>query len=200
MSPEIEMERCEELAPKLYNALLSLLEKAEIDAHVSYKIVEEVTIHFWRDIERLYATHHEQIHATKACSYLAFWVRKLKPISDALPIPIAERIDGSENFPHHAEINDVNEQISVHLAVQLARNCIRDSRIVVSDKLSIKEALKVFDNVTADYLTSEFEDGMSMGMRFESIVYDMRFRTFGPHHLTHMLTHMLREVFKECAK
>ena len=49
-------------------------------------------------------------------------------------------------------------------------------------------------------MTSEVEDNLSMGLRFEMIVYDMRFRTYGPHHLTHILTHIMREVYKECGK
>lgn len=63
---------------------------------------------------------------------------------------------------------------------------------------SKNEILATFDDVVKDYLASEIEVDMSMGLRFESVVYDMRFRTFGPHHLTQFLTHMMREVYKEC--
>ncbi len=200
MSPEVELERCEELAPQLYDAILGILQKMELNAHVSFSITKEVAIHFWRDMERLYATHHEQVHVTKACSYLAFWVRKLKPISDAIPNSIAGRFQDGDEYPHYAEVTNVNEQAALHLAVQLLRNCIRDGRLVINERLSKSTVLKVFDRVTLEYLTSELEDGMSMGLRFDSIVYDMRFRTFGPHHLTHMMTYMLREVYRECAR
>ena len=149
-------------------------------------------------MDRLYATHHERVHATKACSYLSFWVRKLKPISDAYPAT-ALPVEGEE-IPFEAEVLDINEQVAIHLAIKLARICVSDGHVKFSDTLSRSEVLKVFDRTAKEYLVSSFEDGMSMGIRFENLVYDMRFRTFGPHHLTHMLTHLLREVSQECSK
>lgn len=198
MSQDAEQEFCDQFAPELYDALLELLRKLGVDAHVSYLVVEEVAIHFWRDIERLYVTHHEQVHVTKSCSYIAFWVRKLKPISDAYPVAVLAASDDKPPSPD-AEITDINEQVSVHLSLSLLRNCIEDNRIIQISGVETPGVIEAFDKVSEDYLTSEIEDGMSMGLRFESMVYDMRFRTYGPHHLTHFLVHIMRDTYKECA-
>jgi hypothetical protein len=200
LDTDLEQERCDALAPKLYDAIADILAKMFVNAHISYPIVEEVIIHFWRDLERLYAIHHELVHVTKACSYIAFWVRKLKPISDAYPNSIIDALAEDSLPPHFAEITDINEQVAIHLSIRLLRNCIRDHRIIDKPDIKKSEILNSFDTVVDDYLTSEIEDGMSMGLRFESMIYDMRFRTYGPHHLTHFLTHIIRDVYKECEK
>ena len=175
---ETEREFCAEYTPSIFDALLDILKKMSVNGHVSYRVVEEVVVHFWRDMERLYAIHHEHVHVTKSCSYVAFWVRKLKPISDAYPEKIFAIIGEDSKPPLNAEITDINEQVSIHLAIRLLRNCIRDNRVIDIEGKTREQILKTFDEVVEDYLVSEIEDGMSMGLRFQSIVYDMRFRTF----------------------
>ena len=188
----------DDITPEIYGALIDILEKMKMNAHVSYRVTEEIVIHFWRDIERLYAIHHEQIHVTKTCSYIAFWVRKLKPISDAYPIEALTGLDESQGPPVGAEITDINEQVALHLSLTVMRICIRDGNVRVSS-FPKGDVLQAFDRVSGDYLTSEVEDGMSMGSRFASMVYDMRFRTYGPHHLTQFLVHIMRDIYRECA-
>ena len=198
LSSESEREIRTEYAPEIFDALIDILNMMSVDAHLSYRIVEEVVVHFWRDIERLFAVHHEKVHVTKACSYVAFWVRKLKPISDAYPKKIFEIVGEDSKPPQYAEITDINEQVAIYLATRLLRTCIQDNRLIEIDGKSRNQILETFDAVVEDYLVSEIEDGMSMGPRFQSMVYDLRFRTFGPHHLTQFLTHIMREVYKEC--
>lgn len=198
-SSEAEREFCAEYAPDIFDALVDILKGMSVDAYLSYRIVEEVVVHFWRDMERLYAIHHEHVHVTKACSYVAFWVRKLKPISDAHPEKIFQIIGEDATPPLSAELTDINEQVAIHLAIRLLRNCIEDNRVIDIEGRTREQVLETFDEVVENYLVSEIEDGMSMGLRFQSIVYDMRFRTFGPHHLTQFLTHIMREVYRECS-
>jgi len=176
------------------------LRKINVIAHVSYAITEEISIHFWRDMERLYAIHHEQINVTKSCSYIAFWVRKLKPVSDAYPLQAYQDLAKDEQPNGEYEITDINEQISLHLSLSLLRNCLEDNRVAGEADIGQPQMLAAFDKVSEDYLTSVVEDGMSMGLRFDSMVYDMRFRTYGPHHLTHFLVHIMRDIYRECAK
>lgn len=196
MSRSDDKERCDELAPPVYKSIRLLLDQMELDAIVSYPTVEEIVIHFWRDIDRLFAIHHETVHPTKACSYLAFWVRKLKPISMAFPKSAIHK--ERDIFPFEIEVADVNEQIAVHIALSWTRRCIEEERFTPDAKVQKELTLLAFDKSVEDYLTSYFEDGMEMGVRFDNIVYDMRFRTFGPHHLTHMLTNLMREVARKC--
>jgi hypothetical protein len=198
LSSEAEQEFCAAYAPDIYEALQDILKMMSVNAHVSYRVVEEVVIHFWRDVERLYAIHHDQVHVTKSCSYVAFWVRKLKPISDAYPSEIFERIGDEAKPALDDEITAINEEVAILLAIRLLRHCIEDNRVIEILGKSRVQILKTFDEVAEDYLVSEIEDGMKMGLRFQSMVYDMRYRTFGPHHLTQFLTHIMREVYKEC--
>lgn len=200
MSQDAEREFRDEFAPELHDAIVGLLRKLNVSAHISYAITEEIAIHFWRDLERLYAIHHEQINVTKSCSYIAFWVRKLKPISDAYPLQAYEGLGTDEQPNLEYEITDINEQASLHLSLTLLRNCIEDNRITGEAGIGQVKMLAAFDKVSEDYLTSVVEDGTSMGPRFDSMVYDMRFRTYGPHHLTHFLVHIMREIYRECAK
>ena len=172
----------------------------DVSAHVSYSATEEVIVHFWRDIERLYAIHHEQVNSTKSCSYISFWVRKLKPISDAYPKASISNLSDNDVPPHFAEVTNINEQVAVILALRVLRNSIEDYGAISVVDMTCDTILTIFDQVANAYLTSEVEDNLSMGLRFEMIVYDMRFRTYGPHHLTHILTHIMREVYKECGK
>lgn len=207
---ERERRLCGVMAPEIFLTICDLLDEMSVNAHVSHRIIEEVIVHYWRDLERLYAVHHKEIHPTKACSYLAFWVRKLKPISDAFHYEVVEVLDGKVAVPdavgdkevlrYTQEISDINEQVSIHLAVRLLRNCVRDGRAVGLKGWKPVDIARVFDKVGRNYLTSHLEDGISMGLRFFNIVYDMRFRTYGPHHLTQILTHIVREVYAECHK
>lgn len=187
-------------APQLFEGLTDILKTMKVSAHVSYSTTEEVVVHFWRDIERLYAIHHEQVNATKSCSYISFWVRKLKPISDAYPTTAISNLSDEGVPPHFAEITDINEQVAVFLALRVLRNAIEEYGAISVVDMACGAILDIFDRVTDAYLTSEVEDNLSMGLRFEMIVYDMRFRTYGPHHLTHILTHIMREVYQECEK
>lgn len=200
MSQDAEQEFRDEYAPELYDAIVELLQKLNVSAHVSYAITEEIAIHFWRDLERLYAIHHEQINVTKACSYIAFWVRKLKPVSDAYPLEAYQGLKTGEQPNGEYEITDVNEQIALHLSLSLLRKCLEDNRVTGEADIDQAKMLAAFDKVSEDYLTSVVEDGMSMGLRFDSMIYDMRFRTYGPHHLTHFLVHIMRDIYRECAK
>jgi len=200
LTQDAQQEFRDEYAPELYDLVVDLLQKLNTSAHVSYAITEEIAIHFWRDLERLYAIHHEQINVTKTCSYLAFWVRKLKPVSDAYPLQAYEGLDADEQPNREYEVTDINEQISLHLSLTLLRHCLEDSRITEAANIDREEILAAFDKVSEEYLTSVVEDGMSMGLRFDSMVYDMRFRTYGPHHLTHFLVHIMRDIYRECAR
>lgn len=197
MSDKAEQDFCDNFAPELLTTLEDLLTKMRVDAHISFPVVEEVVIHFWRDLERLYAIHHAKVNITKGCSYLAFWVRKLKPISDAYPSAYILSDDTAPDLI--AEVTDINEQMAVHLAFRLMRNCLRDHRVLSFSHLPDDFVLTTFDRIVEEYLGSDGEAGLEMGRRFDNIVYDMRFRTYGPHHLTHLLVNIVRDLYRECA-
>lgn len=182
-----------EHAPKLYAAIQDVLGELEVHAIVSYRCCEEAIIHHGRDIDRLYVTHHKYVHPTKHCSYLSFWIRKLKPVSKAYPTRIIKEFK-EEDLPIFEEITNINEEVALHLAFRSLYRYIEENQIKFPSTDVGVRALSVYNDVLSEYLLSPDENEMSVGNRFSMLVYDMRFRTFGPHHLTHVLTHILREV------
>ena len=196
MTPKQELDWRRTHTPPLFEAIQDVLAELGVSAHVSFAVCEEAIIHHGRDIDRLYVTHHKLVHPTKHCSYLAFWVRKLKPISRAFPKDVLKNVPDGESPEISSEITDINEQVSIHIALRSLALYIKDGHIILQDIPSKKEALLVFQKVVRAYLLSKTEDGMSMGNRFSMLTYDMRFRTFGPHHLTHVFVHILREMIQ----
>lgn len=176
----------------LYQAILNILDENSVDADVSFKVCEEVVVHYRRDMERLYATHHKQVHPTKHCSYLAFWIRKLKPISNAFPCSSIKDEEG--NRPVGDEYTTINEQVSLFCALRSLHDYIAAGVVPLPGSHAPEQWLERYRLAVAAYLSSDVDAELSMGDRFESLVYDLRFRTFGPHHLTHTLTHILLEA------
>jgi hypothetical protein len=180
-----------DLTSALYESIQKILKQKEAVADVSYRVCEEVIIHHRRDIERLYAVHHRLVHPTKHCSYLAFWIRKLKPIANAFP---ASKIKAGRHPPLESEDTHINEKVCIFVALQTLFDYIDDGILPIPPTTTKAKFLKRYSQAMSGYFTSEVDNEMTVGDRFSAIVYDMRFRTFGPHHLTHLLTHILREV------
>jgi hypothetical protein len=189
LTPEQEFSWRKTHTPPLFNSIKDVLIELDVRAAVSFPVCEEIIIHHGRDIDRLYATHHQYVHPTKHCSYLAFWIRKLKPISDAYPLSAIE-----DPIPFSESITDINEKVALFIGLRSLCKYVRDGDITLPKMLSEEKRISIFTKLTEEYLDSSAEDGMSMGNRFVMLTYDMRFRTFGPHHLTHVFTQILREV------
>nr|CAX84022.1 uncharacterized protein [uncultured bacterium] len=122
---------------------------------LSAKAVREVAWHSARDIQKLAIYQEDSVDPIKFFGYLAFWVRKLKPVRHA--------VAGGE------AITDINEKLSVWILVSAASKYVSESEDVFSkdDALAISDRLK---RIVSD------------GNRMDYLVHCMRARTFGPHH------------------
>jgi hypothetical protein len=186
------------LAEELYDTLEKILaDDLKAEAEISFRICEEIIVHHLRDMDRLYAIHHALVHPTKHCSYLAFWVRKLKPIYKAVKIDLVATATNRAEVEIEHEITNVNEIVAIHCALRNLRTYIADDLAGLDPTKSPAEYLGILEDVLIDFFNEPNGAFDPAGTRGKALVYDMRFRTFGPHHLTHTLVNILREVRKK---
>jgi hypothetical protein len=189
-----EKQTVHRLSVALFKTILEVLEgELGYRANVSYRICEEIIIHYRRDMNRLRAVHHKLIHPTKHCSYLAFWIRKLKPVSNAFPTSIAPPGEELAFLDPAQEVTDINEKLALFCAMRYLHDYIKNG-IVPRNASNYDVYVQKYILAVETFFNSIDDTEDAMGNRFQSLVYDLRFRTFGPHHLTHVLTHILREV------
>lgn len=145
-----------------------------------------------RDIYRLSNEQTDSIAITKYAGYWAFWVRKLKPIRWAFDRDHAEYGSQQEN----SELSNINELIALEIAITLLpservenvgppladpnrSHCQKSCNGVDCFNLYAKDFFSVHDRYNENY-----------------IIYSMRHRTFGPHHMTMLLDSI---VFGSCS-
>jgi hypothetical protein len=180
-------------ATRLANMIVKIAkERFDTDPVVSFKVCVECSIHIHKNVTRLYETHQSagtsldaKVDPLKIIANIAFWIRKLKPISGAFR---------TEPGQGDVEIVDINEKLSLYLAEALVTNAAYRGLLDdmkrnkdVSSRLfanSIVEIFRNFDDVisTSDEPTNTIRERM---------IYDMRFRTYGPHHFSHVLTQVV---------
>ena len=184
------------LDAELYHYLRSQIEFALEDcgfkAQISPLRLAEAVYHWQKDIARLSENQDDGVNPAKYISYFSFWIRKIKPINDAFhAMDITYESEGA--CAHYTkEVTDINERISLFLAMSqllaYAKNGQLDGvdpndpdprvgGIIAQRVLSLKSFFVRFMNFSADV-------GATKGSNYASLVYDMRYRTFGPHHLT----------------
>ncbi len=183
-------------AVQLHNLLIEILEdEIKCVGDVSLKACCEVIIHHSRDVGKLFDVQPKGVEATKFIGYLAFWVRKIKPLSNAYSIvDVAEVLDDENKDPDISwkEITQINELASIEIVKRLLHSYVvnPDSKLISGSpdvRLQVADrALAIMDGyLTIDTAHDEFKN-------FKDImVYDMRFRTFGPHHMVHIINHIL---------
>jgi len=159
---------------------------------VSEVACRDVIIHHERDLNRLRVIHPQGIHPAKHIGYLVFWVRKLKPI--AITFRIADIANARDKeIPDGREVAPDNEIVSVYLAQHLLFSYIDDGIIPEGPVTRHKQKLfKLKVEMIIKYvLNQQIDVGSEMGNAFEAFVYDMRYRTFGPHHVVHFVNHII---------
>lgn len=173
---------------------------------VSYITCEDIIAHHERDLNRLIKLHHQQtIEPSKHIGYLVFWVRKLKPISAAYPISlltdnVGNLLPGSTPVLERHEVISINELVSIYLAQHLMLLYAHLGKIKrEQQELSESERNALKNNmieIIKGILTSHTDAGHAMGNVFDAFVYDMRYRTFGPHHVVHFVNHVIYAALK----
>lgn len=160
-------------------------------AIVSEAGCRDVINHHERDLRKLAAEHPHGVHPTKHIGYLVFWVRKLKPI--AMTFRISDVIEaGDGELPPAREIASDNEILALYLAQHLLLSYASDGFIPDDLPDSQREGFRVrLAETLAQVLATTTDVGPGVGSTFQSLVYDMRYRTFGPHHVVHFLNHVI---------
>lgn len=157
-------------------------------------ICEDVYRHWKKDIDKLidYHDHQHGVGIEKVIGYLSFWIRKLKPLSFARPLLSISESDGAvvvnEQFAH----NHINELVSIYV-VKLLLEGYFDEKANQATGERQKYYRQVVSNVGVSFnkLFASLLDGSLHKSFLYTCVYDMRFRTFGPHHVAHMVRYLI---------
>ena len=174
---------------KIHEIIWSSLVELGYIANIDRSICQEIDTHWRRDIKRLTTIHnHEKkgLGVEKGIGYLAFWIRKLQPLSQAHPYSVSAT---GEIVPDHTNTNNqINEIVSIYSIKQVLT-------YYLSKKEGDSSALKKKIADIGDTFTKLFAPVPSENLphsKFLSVcLYDMRFRTFGPHHLTHAVRYIM---------
>jgi hypothetical protein len=161
---------------------------------VSLACCYDVVQHLQHDMDRLYAVHQTLVHPSKHVAYAAFWIRKLKPVDTSYHISVVEEaISNNEIIDESLEVRDINERICLYYALHLLKSYVIRNQVQAPINLSTDQFIANIEEAFPRF-ASEPEWGPVLPNRFEAIVYDMRFRTFGPHHVVHLVNYILREA------
>jgi hypothetical protein len=172
--------------------LLEVSAKLSVACDVSKKTVFGVSRYFLRDINRIRDRQDGSISSIKFAGYWGFWIRKLKPLSKAY------RFDADKNDPNN-KIIEINELVALEISVAFLLRIGVFAEIGVVIDLMRGNCARRLDNQcdgAACVMQSAIDfKKFNNALNLRYIVYSMRHRTFGPHHLVTNLDHI---VFGAC--
>ncbi|RAU23977.1 hypothetical protein CU669_02610 [Paramagnetospirillum kuznetsovii] len=188
---ENEMTLLWRLAEHLNREIQECLTRLNIDAQVSmFRLVD--IIHRWkRDINKMERDHPHGVHAIKHIAYQAFWIRKLKPTSNAYRIKDLEEAEARDSQVSPAkEIVDINERLSILVAIRYMMR-FAEKGLYPSTDAEIAEGSTAIDpDLLQDYLREYMyfphRKSAMPGSTYDNLIHNQRYRTFGPHHLAHI--------------
>lgn len=163
--------------------LLKYASELGYQTEVDKNICDEILEHWDRDINRIHIRHEHSdgISIFKVAGYLAFWIRKLKPFTFY------------SSFEDNISNQYLNELVSIyclarliHVELELRLDAETDTQIIKDIKKSQKKLIKIINHELDLYSSSSSRLGSNM----YSWIYDMRFRTFGPHHMSHIARYL----------
>jgi hypothetical protein len=161
---------------------------------VSLAHCHDVIVHLHRDIDRLYALHQKLVHPAKHVAYTAFWIRKVKPVASAFHLSdIDEARKKGSVVDEGLEVTDINERIALYYIWRLVETYVVEEQIQTPPNLTTNKFIKRLSKVFRNFV-DDISPGPTLNNRFEAVVYDMRYRTFGPHHLVHIAHYLLKEA------
>lgn len=179
--------RAADLAVDFYNLCLRIAEKRGIVVVPSRAQFYELAVRYLIDAERFSADEPDGVRPSKHVGFIAFWIRKLKPIG------FAYSADGDE-------IVDINEQFALFVAFEMLSDFARASQIIIHDIDADTNRTLVYDEKRfrrcIDRFCGQKVDLNGIAM-FDRLVRDLRFRTFGPHHLVHLFDQFVFWMFSD---
>ncbi len=174
-------------AIKIETLLTKIAESQNVVFEFSDQVVAEVAYYFLRDLDRIDIDQNEDISTTKFAGYLAFWIRKLRPIQIV-------RADKGAAISRE-QITAINETISLEIAVRLIQsfkkhqniaNFTDDVRLACPHECDGPPCFTRYAERFFSYLDE---------INKKYMTYSMRHRTFGPHHICTVLDHL---IFAAC--
>ena len=173
----------------LRSKLLDVLNhEMRAEGQVSLKICLDIIHHYDMDIIR-HLGHQETINAAKTISYMSFWIRKLKPISGAYRYRDIDSAPDKRTIEPN-ELHDVNERAAISIALELLQSLALNGHLPKSKHTDDEVARRVTNYFTR-YLHESPDSSPGAKNNSEQLIYDMRYRTYGPHHLTNILNHAI---------
>lgn len=158
---------------------------------ISTHRLRDVSYYFLRDMYKISDHQDDEISGTKYAAYLAFWIRKLKPIAIAYDTAHEDFADRREN----AEIKEINESIALEIALALLIDSGRGTEPGTLHEMVRQRCVKTCDGRSC--LKRYAMDYFSFNDRYyeKYIKYSMQYRTFAPYHLTAIFDQM---IFAAC--
>ena len=183
-------------AKKLHILIKKILEKKCLHlASVSLECCLNIITHYDRDVIRLAnAQESKKLHPSKPIGYLAFWIRKLKPISNAYPLNLLSKSPTGELSE---ECLDINEMVAIYIMGYLLEKYAEKGVLIPnqSKEKTLATTIRVTETFH-DLLNSRLFLGSEAGNVFSSLKHDMRYRTFGPHHMVHIVNSIIWRLQK----
>lgn len=193
MSEQVDYDEVKIIAVASRLLIRKILIDLNIVCDVSDKIVAEMSTYFLRDLNRLREQQKEKVSSIKFAGYWGFWLRKLKPISNAF-------IRGSDRNNPRNEVAHINELVALEISISYILKIagISDTGGSITDPIR---------GACSKHLSKECDGSECVKksaydfLRFQNagnlkyLIYSMRHRTFGPHHFVTNLDHM---VFGAC--
>lgn len=177
----------------MHRAIVKVLKDLRVEANISKQILLDVIIHWGRDMKRIESAQSGDGSATKHIAHQAFWIRKLKPISNAYP---QDEMDSARlkrtTVRPTKEIVDINERVAIALACKALLLYV-EKGIFFDVNLATDKALDPPPGADVSrmraFLKAYFREKISQadGTIYDNLLYSMRYRTFGPHHMTQIL-------------
>ncbi|WP_448202631.1 hypothetical protein [Azospirillum sp. sgz302134] len=192
--------RAADLAVHFHNLALRILDARGIEATLSRASFFDVADRYLVDAERFSAEEPDGVRPSKHVGYIAFWIRKLKPLSNAVVDTESEKDAAHSGLK---EIVDINEQMAIWMAFEQLRDFAQAQEIEVHDGASGTDYKLIYTErlfrICVDRFCEQKVDVNGSNM-FDRLVRDLRYRTFGPHHLVHIFDQFVFSMFVEGRK
>lgn len=171
-----------------------LMDSLNVRADISKALCYDVALHWLHDIERLRRDGDDTIRPAKHVAYMAFWFRKLKPLSNAYHLRDILQA-GAHPAPPTREILNVNERVAIWIAFEQLSDFAEAGNLVLCgtpdtvypyDPEKFRKAVERYRNQKL---------GPQGKTVLEALLYDMRYKAFGPQHLVHIFDQFVFNLF-----
>jgi hypothetical protein len=187
----LDPEAIAELAEWLHGFICKYLHvHLAVEAEISKAQLYDIAWRWKIDMNRISRSAKSGVRPAKHSAYLAFWIRKLKPISQAYFLrDIKSALAAKSSVDPTREIIDINERAAIRMAFSYLGGFGKAGKIVIhnasDDKfLALKYEDSKYRQSVESYLNKKLGiNGMTVS---EKLIDDMRYRSFGPHHLVHI--------------